>query len=158
MRIKFLQTSFVVVLAAMLLTLAGESAAADSAQYKITDGIAIYLGVIPAEIVRGHPKQHPEGAMHGGAPSGERDHHVMIAVFDSATGKRIANAKVTARVGELGHLGESEKKLEPMAIAGTTTYGNFFRLTGSGPYRVQVEIRRPGIEQPTKAEFEFKHP
>ena len=29
------------------------------------DGLTAYLGVMPAEIVKGHPPGHPEQAMHG---------------------------------------------------------------------------------------------
>jgi len=34
-------------------------------------GIANYYAVMPAEIIRGREKQHPEARMHGGAPAPE---------------------------------------------------------------------------------------
>src|SRR4030067_126792 len=65
------------------------------------DGVAIYFGILPAELVRGHPQEHPEGQMHGGVPVGEN--HITVALFDDKTGKRITRAEVTATVTGPGH-------------------------------------------------------
>ena len=40
--------------------------------YQVAGSVAAYLGVVPSEIVQGHPLSHPEGRMHGGAPGGHR--------------------------------------------------------------------------------------
>ena len=37
-------------------------------------GLTAYLGVVPAEIVKGHPPDHPEGTMHGGPPRGAHEY------------------------------------------------------------------------------------
>jgi hypothetical protein len=68
------------------------------------DGLRAYLGVVPAEIVKGHPSKHPEAVMHGGAPEGAHEYHIVVAIFDTATGDRISNATVTAKVSGLGLL------------------------------------------------------
>lgn len=143
-------------LAAAFLLLAGVSPAAETGQYKIADGMAIYLGVIPAEMIQGHPGQHPESRMHRGIPAREHRYHVVIALFDNATGKRISDARVKATVSEIGLAG-SRKKLEPMRIANTTTYGNYFSMPGTNPYRIQIEISRQGLPHPVKIEFEYQH-
>ncbi len=57
--------------------------------FQVVDGVAIYLGVMPAQIVQGHPKEHPEVGMHGGAPTRGDRVHVVVALFDNATGGRI---------------------------------------------------------------------
>ena len=44
-------------------------ATAQDPPYKTAGGLAVYLGVVPAEIVKGHPPGHTEGAMHGGPPT-----------------------------------------------------------------------------------------
>jgi hypothetical protein len=44
-----------------------------------------------------------------------------------------------------------------MLIAGTIAYGNYFNLAGSGPYRIVVQIRRPGQPGVIETEFLFKH-
>ncbi|MGH6954667.1 MAG: hypothetical protein ACREGL_10815 [Alphaproteobacteria bacterium] len=141
--------------AVLVLTL-GPATAADPAQHRIADGIAVYLGVLPAEMIQGHGKAHAESGMHGGPRAGEHVYHVMVALFESDTGKRILDAEVKARVSELGLAG-SEMPLEPMSIAGTVTYGNYFDLSGRAMYRIAVEIRRPGAKRPVKAEFTYDH-
>lgn len=124
--------------------------------FQVVDGVAIYLGVIPAQIVQGHPKEHPEAAMHGGVPRrGHRD-HVVVALFDNATGQRIENAQVTGSVMEIG-LGAEEKKLESMRIAGSVTYGNYFDMPDDDLYHIKVRIRRPGTPGVVEAQFRHRH-
>lgn len=130
--------------------------AADVTTHKVVNGVAIYLGVLPSEMVLGHPKSHTEAEMHGGIPAGEHRYHVTVALFDAVTGKRITGAQLKARVSEFG-LSGIEKKLEPMTIAGAISYGNYFRMSGTGIYRIQVRIRRPGVAQAIEAEFEYQH-
>lgn len=130
--------------------------AADVPTHKVVDGMAIYLGVLPSEMVLGHPHSHTEAGMHGGVPAGKHQYHVLVALFDAASGKRIANAQVKARVSELA-LSGAEKKLEPMHIADTITYGNYFRMSSAAIYRIQVQIRRLGMAQTIEAEFEYQH-
>ncbi|GBE08570.1 MAG TPA: hypothetical protein ENG90_09615 [Gammaproteobacteria bacterium] len=86
------------------------AAAADAPDnFQVVDGVAIYLGVVPAQVIQGHPKEHLESKMHGGVPiKGHRD-HVVVALFDDATGKRIENAKVKGSVMEIGLGGETKK-------------------------------------------------
>ncbi|MHB0926475.1 MAG: hypothetical protein ACYC1F_08230 [Gallionellaceae bacterium] len=143
-------------LTAILGTLPMTSYATDSSRHQVVDGVDIYLGIFPAELIQGHSKQHPEGEMHGGVPVGEHRYHVTVALFDAATGKRITGAQVSARVSELG-LSGTEKKLEPMTIAGAISYGNYFRMSGTGIYRIRVQVRRPGVAQAIEAEFEYQH-
>jgi hypothetical protein len=137
--------------------LAGTSAAVAADYYKTAGNVAVYLGVLPAELVQGHSPEHPEGKMHGGVPSGKRQHHVVIAIFDTKDGSRVTNADVTARVGEIG-LASVQKKLERMTIDKTISYGNYFSMGSPGPYRIEIEIRRPGSTSPLKTSFEFSHP
>lgn len=146
----FWQAALVVIALASFNAIA---AAADAPEnYQVVDGVAIYLGVMPAQIVQGHSKEHPEARMHGGVPTrGSRD-HVVVALFDSATGQRIENAQVTGSVMELG-LGSERKKLEPMTIAGTVTYGNYFNIPANNTYHIKLWIRRPGEENGIEAQF-----
>lgn len=144
---------------AVVLLLAGAAvAAATPATQPLTvDGIKIYVGVLPAAMISGHPPEHPETAMHGGSPGGKHQFHILVALFDAASGARIAGAQVRARVAELGLAG-TERALEPMVIAGTESYGGYFRLDGDNPLRIALEIRRPGEKRVTRAEFEYRHP
>jgi hypothetical protein len=119
------------------------------------DGIMVYLGVVPAEVVLGHAPQHPEAQMHGGPPEQPQRYHVMVALFEAASGARISNATVTARVSELA-LAVTEKRLELMTIAGAATYGNYFPMSNAGPYRIEVRIRRPGVAGEVQTTFNFE--
>jgi hypothetical protein len=139
----------------MLSTLAGAAVANDNLS-KVVDGVTIYVGIVPAEIVRGHPKEHPEGAMHGGVPLGAEQYHVMVALFDAKTGQRITDADVKASVAGVGMTG-SPVTLEPMKIADTITYGNYFNMSGYGPFRIVLQIKRPDVARVIEARFEHKH-
>lgn len=145
-------------LALMLLVLVGAISLPLSAadpMSRVVDGVAIYLGVVPAAIVRGHPGEHPESSMHGGAVTG--DQHIMIALFDDKSGARIADAEVYASVkGPKGF--HAEKKLEPMLVASAPSYGNYFPLYAPGSYRIAIRIRPAGATRDTRTTFTWTLP
>ena len=143
-----------VILLVMLGALAAESLAVHSEHYKVVNGVAIYLGIVPAEMIREHGPGQTESTMHSGIPPGGRHHHVMIAVFDNNSGKRIEDAEVEATVRELGLSGQ-QTRLEPMVVANTITYGNYFSMTAGGIYRIHIRIRLPGVARPIEARFEY---
>ncbi|MEK6210452.1 MAG: hypothetical protein AABM64_08820 [Pseudomonadota bacterium] len=127
-----------------------------SANSGVVEGVTVYLGILPSEMIRGHPAAHPEASMHGG-PSGRRgEHHVLIALFD-AEGTRLENMEVQVRVGEVG-LSVVKKPLEPMQIAGTVTYGNFFSMPKPGPYSIELDWRVKGEKKWSHAVFIYRHP
>jgi hypothetical protein len=130
------------------------TAASAQERTKTAGGVRVYLGIIPSEIVRHHAPSHPEATAHGGPPRGAHSYHLIVAIFDAATGDRIENAKVAARVSSLGLTGP-RKVLEPMKIADTVTYGNYFSLPGTGQYRIDVEVER--LQGQVKLEFAYGH-
>lgn len=141
-------------IAALLLS---SAFAADSNLHKVVQGVSIYLGVFPAEMVLGHPRPHAEAEMHGGVLAGQHRFHVVVALFDNASGKRITGARVKANVSEIG-LSGGQKKLEPMLIAGTVSYGNYFAIPPTtNPYRIQVRIELPGAADAIEAQFDYQH-
>lgn len=132
-------------------------AAADDQHYRAAGGLAIYLGVMPAQVYRGHtPGRLPEPPPHGRAPRGAHQYHFTVAVFDEKTGERVADADVSATIAGLGLAG-SRIALEPMQIAGTVTYGGYFNLPGGDRYTIRIEIRRAGRPPPVRAEFVYDH-
>lgn len=143
--------------AAIVYSASGGAYAADDTRYKVADGIAIYLGVVPAEIILGHPKEHPETQMHGG-PSGTGDlYHVVVALFEQSTGERIVDARVTARVIPLGRAGTG-KTLERMVVAGAATYGNYYAMPDPGPYQIEVQIQQRDVSRESQATFDYRKP
>lgn len=135
-----------------LVSLPSVALGGDNGPGRTAGGITVYLGVTLADTVRGRSPPHTEIAMHGGVPSGSHAYHLMVAIFDAATGARIEDAKVSARVSELG-LSGSKVKLEPMRIGDMITYGNYVSLPGRVPYRIDVGVDRP---QGT-AKFQFMY-
>jgi hypothetical protein len=136
--------------------LGGGVLAAENDQVKTAGGVTVYLGVVPAEIVKGLPATGTrEQPMHGGVPKGPHEYHFVAAVFDATSGARISDADVTAEVAGLG-LSGSKKRLEPMQIAGTTTYGGFFDLPGFDLYNVKLSVQRADT-RPAVLEFKYDH-
>ncbi|WP_457592756.1 hypothetical protein [Hydrogenimonas sp.] len=129
-----------------LLLAAGIAVAGDSSRHQNVNGLSIYLGVIPAQLIRGHEK------MHGGAP-GEESYHILVAVFDAKSGERLKDAKVAATVSSVGMRGV-KKSLEPMR-GELLSYGNYFLLERPGRYGIEVEIYRKGAKTPVVADFFF---
>lgn len=134
----------------------GVAYAADTDQSKTAGGVTVYLGVVPAEIVKGLARGNTsERPMHGGIPRGPHEYHLVAAVFDKATGARVSDAAVTAEVSGLG-LSGSKRKLEPMQIADTTTYGGFVELPGYDLYTVKLTVERSGAS-PAVVQFKYDH-
>lgn len=154
---SYFKTLLRIIAVSVATLLASTTFAADSSQHKIVNGMAIYLGMLPAEMILGHPKPHPEAEMHGGVPARGSQYHVMVVLFDNATGKRITGARVKANVSLIG-LSGVQKKLEPMLIAGTVTYGNYFNMSANdNPYRIRVLVELPGTPGVIEATFEYRH-
>jgi hypothetical protein len=128
---------------------------------KTVDGLTVYLGVVPAAVTRGHAPQHTESTMHGGAAARRSIHdvHLLVAVFNSASGQRLRNVKVTARIHGAGrNLGTVP--LTPMTVNGALTYGGYAKLGWEEDVMILVDIRRPGRTprtSTTTAQFEYAH-
>lgn len=123
----------------------------DSERHQLVDGTDIYLGVIPAQMAAHHPDAH------GSRPGKRHVYHVIIALFDSETGKRITDAKVQATVTDHA-LTETHKMLKPMHMDDAISYGHFFRMDAPGRYSIKLEIQRPGTSRPVRADFMYRRP
>ncbi len=152
MLVRFVQCA---VLWVALLGVAPPVSAAERGYRQIVDGVAVYVGIVPAQLVRGHPPGHPEREMHGGAPVGEN--HLMVALFEEKTGRRLDGVEATATITGPDRF-KAEKRLEPMAIAGAASYGNYFYMPGPGPYRIALRFRPPGAARDLRANFTWTRP
>lgn len=126
---------------------------------KTIDGIEIFYGVVPAQVVAKSTGKH-DPKMHGGKLRSTGSHHLVVSLFDAKSGERISDARVTASVTPLG-MTPSQKRLEPMQVNDTTTYGNFFDFpASSSPFRIELNITRPSIpaHNAVSAEFEYRSP
>lgn len=147
-----LKFGMMVVLAAAVS--AWSPARAEDDWFKTAGGISAYIGVVPAEIVKGPPPHSAERPMHGGAPRGRHEYHVVAALYDAVSNARIVDATVTAQASGIG-LSGSEKTLEPMKIAETVTYGGYFNLPAD-LYTIRLTVSRPGA-QAVVLDFKFDH-
>ncbi len=124
--------------------------AADAERHQQVDGMNIYLGVIPAQLTQEHP------GMHSGGADKKHRYHVLVALFDIKSGKRITDAKIKATISPLG-MGGDTKELEPMHSK-LLSYGNYFTLHRPELYRIRVEIQRKESEGSSVANFVFQRP
>ena len=129
---------------------------AEDSNSKVVDNVLIYLGVMPGEMLSNLPAGDEEKVMHGGIPSDKGIYHIMIALFDAKTSERISDAEISASTSEFGMARES-KKLEPMKIADTVTFGNFFKFKGNGSFRLDLSILIPGRPGQIKARFDYSN-
>ena len=126
-----------------------------SGQSKTIEGVQVYLGLVSAETLRGSPEGSVERQMHGGVPSGSGYYHVNVSLLDAAKNTSIAASKVEVRVEQPGMSGET-KPLEPVAVGGRASYGNYFKLLPKTQYVFIVRFQNQGSSQPLETRFEHK--
>ncbi|NDP48354.1 MAG: hypothetical protein GZ085_08175 [Sulfuriferula multivorans] len=129
---------------------------ASAAELSMTvDGMEIYYGVVPAEVIRKQTEKH-DPKMHPGRWLRTGSHHLTVALFDAKTGQRITDARVDATVTPLG-LAATKRRLEPMLIDQVTSYGAFFNFPpSSSPFRIVLNITRKNPPVRSVAEFEYR--
>lgn len=132
----------------------GGAADGDGLQ-KTVGGYSIYVGVVAAGIMA-FRLDHGELRMHGGVPAGLDQHHVLVSLFDAASGARVADAEVTARVSAPKRQTE-EKRLLHVPLGGEIAYGNFFRMRQGERYRIELTIRRASSPGAVEAVFDYRH-
>jgi len=120
------------------------------------DGMVLYYGIVPAEILRDHPPEHEEQKMHANVVQARGTHHLVVSIIDEKTRKRITDASVTASVSELG-MSAQNRKLEMMSFGSAVTYGSFFAMSKSGPYEIVINVRRPIDDRAATARFQYRH-
>lgn len=118
-------------------------------------GLEVYLGRVSAERMRAFPAGSPEAKMHGGIPGGSGYHHMSVSIFDAATHAPVTGATVSLDVEQLG-MGREAKALEPVTIAGGTSYGAYVRLAPKNAYAFYVRVQKPGAAKPVEAKFQEK--
>jgi hypothetical protein len=126
----------------LLFALAMSAAQPGAAQARLErDGVVLYWGLVPAAILA--DKHSPE-EMHGVVPkNGGQVHHLVVALFDAADGRRIADAAVRAQLSEVGIVDAAPKYLTPMPVNGLASYGQLFWTAKEGPYQFRVFVRLP---------------
>lgn len=122
----------------------------------LIDGMELYFGIVPAEILLNHPSVHEEQTMHGGVLREFGAHHLVISLFDASTKTRITDAIVTGKVTARG-MTTQQKELVIMSFDGALSYGNYFTMMYEGPYDIIVNVQRPGNSKQSEARFQYGH-
>jgi len=124
----------------VLLALAMAQPAAAQARLE-RDGVVLYWGLVPAAFAS---DKHSLEEMHGAVPkNGRQVHHLVVALFDAADNRRIADAVVRTQLSEAGIVDSAPKYLTPMPVNGLASYGQLFWTAKEGPYRFRVFVRLP---------------
>ena len=139
---------------AVAMTVPGAGEAAEVRYRKTTGAYAVYLGIMPGELISGPAPE--AGASPFQPPSTKDTHHVMVSIFD-LHGRRITDASIGARVAPLGFSGV-RKTLEASTALGAPVHAGFFPMPGRGPFRVDIEFSRPNVESARRVRFYFRHP
>jgi hypothetical protein len=114
-------------------------------------GVTLYWGLVPAAVVA---DKHALAELHGGPPKGGGQvHHLVVALYDSASGRRIEDAVVRAQLSETGIVDGPAKYLPPMKVNDQASYGQVFGVAKDGPYRFRVWVRLPS--RADEVEFRF---
>jgi cytochrome c5 len=127
---------------------------AQDANHKVVGGIGIYLGIVPASTIRAEGPA--ASAMHGGIPEGRGYYHVNVSLEDSRTKAGITDAQVEVTV-EDPVMGSETKKLDTIVFNAMISYGNYFHMPSTTPYKIVVHVRRPGTSHLVTAGFDFRH-
>ena len=75
-------------LAVLALCLSAGVQAGDEKHVKVVGELVVHMGLLPAEMILGHRSATD---MHGGVPPGGHVYHVLIAAFDTGTGRRVGD-------------------------------------------------------------------
>ena len=122
---------------------------------KTVSGTEVYLGVLPAEVLRAYPENSAERSMHGGVPDGTGYYHVNVTVLDATTKAPVSGARVDIRIDERGITSET-KTLQPMAISKAASYGNYIKLKRKTQYVLTIKVQKPDAPQPIEARFDHR--
>lgn len=133
----------------LLLATALSSALAQSRLER--SGITLFWRLVPAAIVTDKPAL---AELLGGPPKGGgKVRHLVVALYDSASSRRIEDAVARAQLSETGIVDEPPKYLLPMKINDQASYGQVFGVAKDEPYRFRVWVRPPS--RIDEVEFRF---
>lgn len=104
-------------------------------------GVVLYWGLVPAAIVS---QQHAVEELHGGRPpGGGKINHLVLALFDAKSGRRIDDAVIRAQLTEPGIVDPPPRYVPPMPMNGVSSYGQLFGMVYEGPYRFRIFVKLP---------------
>jgi len=147
-----LQSGRFCMMAAVALGMALAPALALAQQATRIGGLAVNLGIVPAEVAlraEGHSEAHPPHP-----PGGSQ--HLLITLDDEKSGKRIGDAEVFVEVtNPRGHV--EKKPLLHTHGGGLPDYSELFLFEWSGKYVIKVTITPQPGAKPLRTQFTVNH-
>ena len=121
------------------------------------DSAIVFLGVVPATQARQYSSEAAGDMTMASATANDINSiHLVVALFDHGTRKRITDAQVSARfLGERGH--RWSVMLKPMTMNGAMTYGAYSNMGGNNSASIFIDVVRPfgRSTQNLTARFEY---
>jgi hypothetical protein len=139
-------------LSASLLAIALVSTPVAAQQRKVVDGFVVNFGTVSAEVAlgaAGHSEAHPAHP-----PSGSQ--HLLVALDEEQTGKRIGDAEVVIEVTD-PHGRVQRKPLLHTQAGGLPDYSELFVFGWSGEYSIRLIITPKTGAKPVETRFTFHH-
>ncbi|CAM2161672.1 DUF4426 domain-containing protein [Paraburkholderia sacchari] len=158
--LKLIKLLVVMAAAGMLALAASGGAYADQLNRSVTkSGMTVHYGIVPAEQARSVDRGASEPVELASVP-GLSSYHLVVALFDKATGERISNAAVSATVTGPGPKSRSRTQVKPLQeviVNDMVTYGNYFDMSWRGRYRIDLSITRKDSAKPTNVRLTYDH-
>ena len=107
------------------------------------DSTIVFLGVVPAAATRDYAAEGKGDMVMGGAAATDVNTvHLVVALFDHGTRKRITDAHVSARfVGERGR--RWSVMLKPMTMNRAMSYGAYSNMGANDKASILIDVARP---------------
>ena len=132
------------------------STGSQTPQLSTERGVTAYLGLVPAEIIKGLTMSAAaEQGLRGHMPRRPHEYQILAALFSAANGARISDAVVSVELSRPGSQ-SSRQKLTPIQIEGAATYGGVVDLPEFDSYNVKLIVERPGASL-TLLQFKYDH-
>jgi hypothetical protein len=127
-------------------------------QTKSVAGVTFYYGVLKAGIVEENPADRAESLMHEGPPETPASYHVVLTLIETASKKRIADAKVAMRLDRSDTASAEWVTMDAMRGKDSETYGQYAKLPDPGFYLIEFRVERAGMARPITARFALSRP
>lgn len=103
--------------------------------------LVAYVGIVPAAVARARMAVDATPA-HAPTVAGPDAHHLVVALFDAASGARIEQAGVVA-IHRPPRGMAVERRLTPMRTGEVVSFGAEFAISRGAGHRFDVEVTRP---------------
>ena len=131
------------------------AAAQPAGNRKTVGGVDVHLGVVAAETLRRQLAGDAQAREKAAIPGGRDAYHVSVSLFDAGSKAEIADAHVEAAIRDPVAGGQT-RKLDLTVVNGVISYGNYFRVGATTPYKIALHIVRPDTGQVIDTEFDMK--